>query len=257
MSYNVERGFHSSDHVLEKHRLGAAQHAVKQVRPDILALTEACYGGPNSYNIKMDYRQLFQFPYGQFAGYKSKRGDEGGNCLLSQFPMQAETFYLAYKVAVRGRIRLEDKTLTLDVVHPSYSVSDNEKISTLRPLLSSRGDPYLMTGDFNTVHPEDIYDWDEIIKGLRQSFSPEKASWIVENWRKAELVSWLLEQNVEDTFPPKSRQPTCPTRKKESAVRMDFCFKSPDLKVLDAYVLKNDDTEIASDHYPIVVKFGI
>ncbi len=257
MSYNIERGFHTPDHILEEHRLQAAQRAVQQVNPDILALTEAYYGGPNSHGIKMNYQQLFNFSCGQFAGYRSKKGDEGGNCLLSQLPLQAKSVPLKYKGAVRGKIKLEDKIFTIDVVHPSYSVDDQEKISTLRPLIVNRQNPYLLTGDFNTIHPEDKYDWNMVLLGLQQSFSSEKASWIVENWRKAELVSWLLKQGLEDAFPLGCREPTCPNRKKQSAVRMDFCFTSLDLKVLEAYVLKNEDTDIASDHYPIVVKFKI
>ncbi|OGZ65756.1 MAG: hypothetical protein A2822_04415 [Candidatus Staskawiczbacteria bacterium RIFCSPHIGHO2_01_FULL_41_41] len=263
MSYNIERGFHSRNHLLEEQRLQAAQRIVQQVRPDLLALTEACYGGPNSHGIKMDYQQLFYFRHGQFGSYPvigPRKGDEGGNCLLSQFPMQGEAIQLSYKGAVRGKVQLEDKILTVDVVHPSYSVDDNKKISTLRPLISSRQEPYLLTGDLNTIHPDDKYDWDQLVCDL-QSYDPEKAAWIVENWRKAEFVTWLLEQGLEDTFPVAARQSTVPTSysygEKIAGVRMDFCFKSNDLKVKEAYVLKNEDTEIASDHYPIVVTFKI
>src|SRR3989344_6086475 len=149
MSYNIERGFHSRNHLLEEQRLQAAQRIVQQVRPDLLALTEACYGGPNSHGIKMDYQQLFYFRHGQFGIYlviRHIKVDEGGYCLLSQFPMQGEAIQLSYKGAVRGKIRLEDKILTVDVVHPSYAADDKEKISTLRPLIRSRQDPYLLTG---------------------------------------------------------------------------------------------------------------
>lgn len=259
MAYNVERGFHTSDHILEEHRLQAAQRIVQQVNPDILALTEACYGGPNSHGVRMDYQQLFNFPQGYFSGFNvfgPRKGDEGGNCLLSKFPMQAESVHLKYKGAVRGKIRLEDKILTVDVVHPSYSVEDIEKISTLNPVIKTKEEPYILTGDFNTVHPEDVYDWNKVVQDLK-TFNPEKAEWIVENWRKAELVSWLLGQGLQDAFYLEARQSTVPTGKKYNGVRMDFTFHSPDLRVVEAYVLKNEDTEIASDHYPIVGVFEI
>src|SRR3989338_5916199 len=120
MSYNIERGFHTSDHILEEHRLQAAQRAVKYVKPDILALTEASYGGPNSQGIRTDYQQIFQFPYGQWGGYRvfgPRHGDEGGNCLLSSFPLQAEVINFSHKGAVRGKFSLENKIVTVDVVH--------------------------------------------------------------------------------------------------------------------------------------------
>ena len=70
LSYNIERGFHTRDHVLDKKRLEAAQRIVAEIKPDILALTEACYGAPNTQQILMDYREIFCFAYGQFGGFK-------------------------------------------------------------------------------------------------------------------------------------------------------------------------------------------
>ena len=263
MCYNIERGFHSTDHNLEKERLLAAQRIVKQENPDILALTEACYGQENSLGIKLDYQDIFDFPYGLFGGYPNfgpRYADIGGNCLLSRFPMQGEAIKLAYKGAVRAAINIEDKILNLDVVHPSYSVSDQEKISTLSPLITSRKEPYIVTGDFNTIHPEDKYDWD-IIKEELKDFNAEKAALLIDNWQKAGLVSWLLKLGLKDSFTLPQRQSTVPTKRayqeERSGVRMDFFFISPEIESIESYVLKNEDTEIASDHYPIVGIFKI
>ena len=35
-------------------------------------------------------------------------------------------------------------------------------------------------------------------------------------------------------------------------MRVDYCFVSPDVRVLDSYVVKNELSEVASDHYPLV-----
>ncbi len=265
MAYNIERGFHSRNHTLEEQRLEAAQRAVQLVNPDLLALTEACYGGPNSKNIIMDYAQLFGFPYAHFGSFPSfgpRKGDEGGNCLLSRLPMQAETVQLAHKSAVRARIPLEDRILTLDVIHPSPSVTDAEKIKTHAPLLTSQQAPYILTGDFNTISPEDVakYDFNQLTKDI-ESYNPAKAKLIINNWQNAEFVRWLLKEGLTDAFPEKDRQSTVPTRyayeRKKDGVRMDFIFTSPDIRTSKTYVLKNEDTEIASDHYPIVGIFDI
>ncbi len=263
MSYNIERGFHSREHVLEEERLVAAQRVVRSINPTILALTEACYGGRNSQGILMDYQKIFGFSYSKFGGYPQfgpRKGDEGGNCLLSQFPMDAEAIQLAYKGAVRGKINLEDRILTIDVVHPSYSVDDAEKINNLKPLLLTRKKPYVLTGDFNTVHPDDRYDWDQITEEL-MSFNPEKVKQLIANWQKADFVSWLLQLGLSDSFSRERRQPTVPTSsaygESKTGVRMDFFFISSDIEVIDSYVLKNHDTERASDHYPIVGVFNL
>lgn len=167
MSYNIERGFHNSDHLFQEQRLQAAQRAVQQVKPDILALTEACYGGSNSHEVRMDYQQIFGFPYGQWGGYRvfgPRHGNEGGNGLLSSFPLQAEVINFSHKGAVRGYITIENKILTVDVVHPSYSIDDREKISELSSLVRNHTTPYILTGDFNTLHPDDVYDYEELAK---------------------------------------------------------------------------------------------
>jgi len=263
MCYNIERGFHSSDHHMELHRIQAAQRAVKIIKPDILALTEACYGGPNMQGISMDYRQIFGLPYGQFGGYPvfgPKKGDEGGNCILSRLPMYARPIILEKKGAIRAQIALEKRVLMLDVVHPSYSTTDEEKITVLQPLLASRKEPYIITGDFNTVHPDDTYDWDALLREITESM-PKRAEQLLHTWRHPKLVQWLLEQNLIDSFAGKRKEATVPTPhgnpKSTVGVRMDFLLCSPDIRVKDAYVLKNADTAVASDHYPIVAKVVI
>ena len=153
MSYNIERGFHNSEHIFQEQRLQAAQRIVQQVKPDILALTEANYGGLNSHGTKMDYQQIFGFPYGQWGGYRvfgPRHGDEGGNVLLSRFPLEGQVINFSHKGATQGKITLkehdpEEKIVTVAVVHPSYSIDDKMKISELRTLLENRKDPYILT----------------------------------------------------------------------------------------------------------------
>jgi len=263
MTYNIERGFHSKDHVLERERLEAVQEVVKEVNPEVLSLVEAWYGGDNSKGIFMDYKKLFGFPYccfGPFLEVGHKKEDVGGNCLLSKISMDAKPFSLAYKGAVRGEFELEDRLLMVDVVHPSYSVSDVEKINTLSPLISTRKSPYIVTGDFNTLYPGEEYDWDELTKDLTR-FDSKLGEQIIENWKKADLVSWLMRLGLRDAFPVERRESTLPTSYVHSTprtgVRMDFFFVSENVKVIDAYVLKNRHTEIASDHYPIIGVFEV
>lgn len=263
MTYNIERGFHNEEHIFQEHRLQAAQRVVQQVKPNLLALTEACYGGPNSQGLKIDYQKLFDFPYGQWGGYRvfgPRHGNEGGNALLSNFPLQAEVIQFSHKGAVRGKMKLEDKILTLDVVHPSHSIGDDKKITELSSLVGNYNPPYILTGDFNTLHPDDVYDWNMLAQDFA-AFDQQKVQGMFETWKKAECVSWILQQGLQDAFPLEARQSTVPTfyayGRKQKGVRLDFTFHTSDLKVVEAYVFKNEDTEIASDHYPIVVKFEI
>lgn len=211
----------------------------------------------------MDYQKIFDFRYGCYGGissFGSRGGDEGGNCLLSQLEMEAKAVELAYKGAVRGDIQIGEKRLQLDVVHPSYTVSDVEKIQTLSPLVLNREEPYILTGDFNTVNGDDACNWNKVHEDLMK-FDPGRAAQVVENWKRAELVSWLEGEGLCDAFSPERREITLPTRKErgsvEGGIRMDFFFASQGIRVIDAYVLKNEDTEMVSDHYPIVGVFEL
>ncbi len=263
LTYNIERGFHSSDHRLEQHRLDAAKNIVNKVNPDLFAIIEACYAAPNKQQIAMDYRTIFNFPYehiGSYPQFGPRKGDEGANCLLSKLPLSAQTIQLNYKSAIRSSIPISHQVLTLDVVHPSYSATDQEKIETLTPLLNSKTNPYLVTGDFNTVHPNDTQNWDTIRTEL-QSFNKDKVEWIIQNWQNPKLIPWLEQQNLRDSLPKENRQSTVPTfytyNKHCKGVRMDFTFVSSNIKIIDSYILKNSDTEIASDHYPLITIFEV
>jgi endonuclease/exonuclease/phosphatase family metal-dependent hydrolase len=263
MTYNVERGFHTEEHILQEHRLKAAQRVVENVNPDILALTEACYGGPNSHQIIVDYAKLFGYPYHHWGGYRvfgPKKDDIGGNCLLSKLPFQGETIKFSHKGAVRGLFSLEDVSFVIDVVHPSHSIPDELKIHDLEQLVSTVSSHYIMTGDFNTLHPEDKYDFG-LIEREFAGFDKIKVKKMLLEWKNAKCISWILSRGLQDAFLPSARQSTVPTPyaygRPQKGVRMDFIFHSQDILVGNAYVVKDADTEIASDHYPIVCMFSL
>ena len=65
MNYNILHGFHSPDNPpfnppfeLNEERLRAAQEAVKREDPDILVLTEACFGGEGYDGIRMVFHTM-------------------------------------------------------------------------------------------------------------------------------------------------------------------------------------------------------
>ena len=256
MTYNIYRGFHSKKHVFEPERLALAQQIVVDENPDVLCLTEACYGGLNKHGISMEYQNLFKFPFGCWGGYnKFNGGDEGGNCLLSKYPFQAEVVAIGEKGAIRGRINLDDKVLHLDVVHPSVDWSDADKLVKMQPLLSSREMPYVMTGDFNALSPQDHYDREHLVWECRR-FEGSNAEAFVDDLLQRNFVTEILAWGLRDGFEnPVKRVSTVPTRMKYGealqGMRIDYFFISKDISVEDAYVLKNDKTDCASDHYPI------
>ncbi|MDE1849051.1 MAG: endonuclease/exonuclease/phosphatase family protein, partial [Nanoarchaeota archaeon] len=250
MNYNVLHGFHQSfpPFALEEKRLEAAREIVKKENPDILVLTEACYGGPNPFNINIDYKSLFNFPQGFFG----KWGDyEWGNFLLSKYPLKCKIVPFGTRTAIRSRISVNDKEIYLDVIHPYPSWTENEKIAFTKSILKNIKTPYFLVGDFNSLSDEDKYDKERLVRGFAK-FEKEPVQAVNRIWEK-KFIPWLRAQGLVDTFSTSSRKITVPTKiygnGQESAMRMDFIFASPDIKTLETRVIKNKDTDSASDHY--------
>ena len=259
MEYNIWQGFHSKDHKLQPERLAAAQRIIAKENPDILVLIEACYGCKNQTGSQMDYATLFKYPYGFQVGYITFSGalKIGGNCVLSKHEFSANPVSLSNKTAIRATIPLAERVLHLDVVHPSARIPDQEKLEAIKPLLSVINPPYLITGDFNALSPEDTYDKDALERELKDY----SVHIDVEEWMKGRLIQGILDLGLKDAFSLSKRQSTVPTKaehnKNKTGSRIDYFFITPDVRVITAEVIKTPDTEIASDHYPIVGVFQI
>ena len=97
----------------------------------------------------------------------------------------------------------------------------------------------------------------EILKELGIP-EPEKQ---VEKIYERGLIPEIRRYGLRDAFPSENRSWTIPTEyaSKGSKVgtRLDYFFVSDDIKVKRTEVLRNNYTEKASDHYPIVMVFEI
>lgn len=258
MQYNILHGFHGTlaPFQLERERLEAAKEVVREENPDILVLTEAAYGSPNNFGISMNYAEIFGYPYSYFAPWGNY---EWGNCLLSKFPINGETITLSSRTALRARVGLGKKALTVDVFHPKVNITEDEKIDAIKPLLQNIPECYLLTGDFNAISDEDEYNHDRMLAGFRR-FDKTPEVTVAEIFRR-KLIPYVKSQGLKDAFSPETRHYTIPTdmcsRIKDSAMRIDYFFVPPKMKVLETRVVINDLTERASDHYPIIAVLDV
>jgi len=266
LCYNVLYGFHDQGPApdfktgeFREDRLKAARKAVKKENPHILAITEACFGEPNSTGKLMDYKSLFGYEYGAYVGYYG----HWGNCLLSKYPIKKiDILTLGRRRALRCHLDVgPNNTLTIDVVHYDTDISDKDRISITSPLIRSVSGPYILTGDFNALSDEDNYDRERLVRGLR-GYLKEKTEQEVDRSLQREFIPWLRAQGLKDGFEDRSkREFTFPTdflyQDKSCAMRLDYFFLSKDIRVHDAYVVKNRFSNQASDHYPICGKFVI
>ena len=85
--------------------------------------------------------------------------------MLSHYPISAARVSIGRKSAIRAQVSLDNKFLHIDVVHPSPSLNDREKIRDLDPMLLARANyNYIMTGDFNSLSYNDLYDKQVLIE---------------------------------------------------------------------------------------------
>jgi endonuclease/exonuclease/phosphatase family metal-dependent hydrolase len=252
MSYNIYRGFHDNHHQLNNNRLEAAQRIVSNYQPDILCLNEALYCFENQFTQKMDYAKQFKYKYSFAAEYKSFKGLEGigANCLLSKYPLIAKRVPLGIKSAIRSEISIDDKILNLDLVHLSFSLTPTTNLKHIRKLLNSINEPYILAGDFNAISPKDQYNKKELVQEYYHfSANPDKD---VEILTKCQLITKVLSFGLEDScIGFETTAPTSIKGRNVKGSRIDYIFKK-ELKQIDFITIKNDDANIASDHYPIM-----
>jgi endonuclease/exonuclease/phosphatase family metal-dependent hydrolase len=253
MTYNILVGFHGDKRVFNPKRLKHAQRVVRAEKPDILVLVEAHFGKPNKEKILLNYKKLFPFPYYAYA--QRRRNGSSGVCLLSKFPIVShKRLRLEKTPGLRAVLRVNEKRLHVDAVHLHPWIADTRKITSMRPHLTSRKHPYLVTGDFNSLSDEDKYDKQKYIKAFR-TFTLLKGDSEALRFLKRKFIPFLRASGLRDAMPKKRRTHTIPTdwlsKNKNSAMRIDYCFVSSDILVKDAYVVQTRDAEYGSDHRPI------
>jgi len=263
MNFNVLHGFHTPENVpfeppftLNEQRLKAGQETVLDENPDILVLTEACFGGRGYKGVKMDYQKLFGFPHFHYT----QTPGEWGYAVLSKFPIIAsEENIKHFQPHIRTQIDSHGKILTLDIAHPHPSLTEDEKIRYLGEMLKTHPSKnYILLGDLNSLSHQDLYDKNRLIEGFRKVFG-ENTQAIIDGMLRGKTIPYITSQGLIDTHKaihPNGIDSTIPTdylsEDKRSGIRIDYIFCSPDLKIEDAYVVKNNSTNQASDHYPVV-----
>lgn len=255
MTYNVWHGFHTFDQEFQPRRLDAARRVVDKEQPDLLALTEAWH------HDVVDYQKAFDFPYAQRAPFPQEDNKPiKSNMLFARFPLEVEVITLSpRRAALRAHGSLDGRTLGIDVVHPQVQHTEEGKRQELQPLFPYPYNHYLITGDFNALSPEDQgYERGSMIQEVSQEGvhlpHPEQ---FIDELLKREFIAWILKQGLRDAFEKKEKRvSTVPTQvkygRKVDGMRVDYFFISPNIAVEDAYVVKTEDAEQASDHYPIV-----
>lgn len=260
VNYNILHGFFSGERPfrLEQERLETATRAVKAEDPDFLLLTEACFALPNEDKVRMNYAEIFDFPYGVF----SRTRNEWGSAVLSKSPIVSYADFSMFRRGfLKSSIDLNGRTVNIDVVHPHPKLTESEKMRFLANCLRDMQRPYLIAGDLNAISDEDSYDLEELVIGFEGFHVPSSefttARHKVEDLMRKLTIPEIRRHGLIDTYNALDNpfDFTIPTdllsKDKRSGIRIDYIFASPDFEVVDAGIIKNRYTNSASDHYPV------
>ncbi|MFC1687213.1 endonuclease/exonuclease/phosphatase family protein [Patescibacteria group bacterium] len=230
---------------------------VKKESPDFLMLNEANTFAKNNNALLKEFAVKTGFPY-----FKISLSGEGDwhIAVFSKYPLKniymlkplARACIIATIESIYGPISIASLHLTPyteDLRQPEI-----ESIIAYQKPFSHK----ILMGDMNSLSRNDGYkdniikDFDEI--RIRKFTTNGKLRFdIIDKILKAGYhdTAQLLEKNIDTTVPTLSKVGT-----KHSPMRLDYIFLSKSLlPFLQSYkVIKNKITNLASDHYPVVVE---
>lgn len=247
---------------IDSKKLKSAQELISYINPDILILNEALYC--KEYNgYHQNYAELFDYPY-----FHSEIYDKSwGNIILSKYHFDD---IMNQKIHLngdqnRGFIAIKTKGIWISTYHPHPHRKPHKRGEDFYAFLSMMNGPALLMGDLNAINPQDNPDRDLLIKGF-EKFSKDQEQAIQSVDRFLESGKNLFEEILpalkwKDGFNPLFKDFTIPTalirQSDESNMRIDHLLVNSEVKVNSSYVIKTSQTDIASDHYPILAEIKI
>lgn len=268
ISYNIFNGFDFGKDTLRQRQ--TAQWINRQ-SPDIVGLQELC-----GYSDERLEREAAQWGHGHSALLKTNGYSVG---LTANQPIQV--IERITNGLWHGMLHCEVAGLHVFIVHLSpddYHIRGREIDTLLNRLdpIKAANKPYFVLGDFNAHSPVDA-DLDrqrpKLLESYRVSDAKSSAySHLNDNYFDYSVMSKLLAYGMADVcarFVPHGLRFTYPAsiligsyRKNPQHVvdtreRLDYIMASPDLAriCVDAHIDNGQETDLLSDHYPIVADF--
>lgn len=256
MSWNFLEGGHAPGNpYLEPHRVESAQALVKELNPDVIILNEAlwCEHFEDYFN---DYAQLFSYPFSSGRLYDQN----WGNIILSRFPIiNTQAFFIYNRGGLVVTLENEGYQFQVGTYHPHPSRYPKNKAMDFHSLLKlcSKEMPVLVGGDFNTINPEDAPCHQSLAFAFQRfSKNPMEDSARFINAGNP-VFDVFHSHGFRDAIPFESRKATMPTdlltKNKDSAMRIDHVLCNSLVKIEKGWIEQSEMSNIASDHYPVLV----
>lgn len=292
MAYNLMNGLHGKKKgrptELDPCRLDAAREVIKEESPDIAFLSEAFFCDLEKYPQGMDYKQLFDYPYGFGTCYEKYNG----HMILSRHPFKEQEALpvghsflspLEKRSLLWAQVGLGSKVLSLVGAYPAHGRESEKKKDWESAFSYDRirnAEHLIVAGDLNVFSDQDHYHRNllafccRFIRSHVREFEGRSSADVVDDFLSRQAIPYLRSQGLKDTYTPNGeRWDTMPTDaivenkwlkpfianrllKSFFDVRVDYIL-ARDIEVKKAYIVRNKHTEIVSDHYPVVTVFDV
>jgi len=254
IQYNILNGFCGDNppFIIDKKRMRAVCRLLNKEKPDILVLNESFFWPFALKQKAKDYNKFFSSLYSMPD--LSDKLFRWAPSIVSRFPITFQDLSTDDFKFIKANIKIGKKKLVLHAYHPSHKTNEEQKEESIKKIFSYPL-PDIIVGDFNSLSSEDKYDKNKLIRGFR-TFMGKNGDAKVKDLLRAKMIKRILDAGFKDTLysAGKSWDYTMPSdlrsKNKDSAIRMDFIF-SKGFKVIDAGIIRNKLTDMASDHYPV------
>lgn len=253
VSYNIYRGASG--------RLPALYQSMAQISPDIVGILEATAWGEDDARLIQEFASRVESPHYFFA----KANTKYDMALFSRFPFTASSFTEKFwhTVVIATFSTREVGNIAVAMVHLNPKQEDErvEEVKHVCNLLT----PYehsIVMGDFNALSPHDPYDRERLRTNLNKSgvtkFGTDDLAF--------DTITLMEARGFKDARMIAAAPfiPTVPTPVNQDVdhaaeLRLDYLFLTPSLSpyLKGIQVVRNPQTDTASDHYPIVAEFDL
>jgi exodeoxyribonuclease III len=261
-----QAGDETGDHTPDESRRRSAVTLIDRLKPDVLVLNEALYC-EKAFGQVEKYADLFGFPHAANRLYDGC----WGNAILSRHPVAdvvAITIHRAGANQNRGmlavRLGLPEGEVWVATYHPHPQRRPKKRLEDYAEFLPLLPGPLLFAGDMNAISPDDEPDLAILTRGFEHFRAKDVAQREVERFLEAGHV--LFEEvmprfGLHDAMPPAERRYTIPTAMLSTdisgAMRIDHILVNRGVVVEKAWVVRDPEADVASDHYPVAADFRL
>lgn len=245
MTYNIFDGGEG--------RLGIIISAIKQESPDVLIVNEANNFSADDNKIARRFSEEICLPYYSIAltewGYDV--------AVFSKLPFEQSTVLMSGRRAA-ALVEVDSKFGPLSIVGAHLNPeSEDVRLLEIKEIIASQKEHKnrIIMGDLNSLSRMDDYR-PEIIKGFNEK---QIKKFTRDGKPRFEVIDEIVKAEYHDAaYPGHNKETTVPTPSNKDIahadLRLDYIFMSESLlsHLTDYKVVKNEDTDKGSDHYPVI-----